>query len=148
MEWARNVLHRYCQKNNEICPGKLLNPSDCLKQADFELSTFELLNFELFPRLAFIYFPNREQLYNHPEINLTRLPLNSFTNSLTFRKNLSPMKRTFLSFVFLLASFSVFSQNFTWMKGSNTSGLVGTYGTMGIPAPGNNPGGRHGCGTW
>jgi N-acetylneuraminic acid mutarotase len=58
------------------------------------------------------------------------------------------MKSTFLSFVFLLVSFFNFSQNFTWMKGSNTSGLVGVYGTMGVPAPGNNPGGRHGCGTW
>ena len=52
----------------------------------------------------------------------------------------------FSSFVFIQLSF--YSQNYTWVKGSNTSGLPGTYGTPNTPAPTNNPGGRHGCGKW
>src|SRR6218665_2153080 len=43
---------------------------------------------------------------------------------------------------------NAFSQNFTWLKGSNTSSVASTYGTQGVAAPGNNPGGRHGCATW
>ena len=40
------------------------------------------------------------------------------------------------------------AQNYTWMKGNTSGGLTGTYGTLGVPATANNPGGRHGCGTW
>jgi len=36
----------------------------------------------------------------------------------------------------------------TWMGGSNLYGQVGTYGTQGIPAPGNIPGARDYSGSW
>jgi len=36
----------------------------------------------------------------------------------------------------------------TWMSGSNGYGQVGTYGTMGIPSPGNVPGARGDAATW
>jgi N-acetylneuraminic acid mutarotase len=36
----------------------------------------------------------------------------------------------------------------TWMDGSNVGGRTGTYGTLGTPAAGNNPGGRVGAATW
>ncbi|MES2680549.1 MAG: kelch repeat-containing protein [Bacteroidota bacterium] len=41
-----------------------------------------------------------------------------------------------------------FSQKYTWMKGTNTTGVAGIYGTQGVSAPANNPGARHGCATW
>jgi N-acetylneuraminic acid mutarotase len=41
-----------------------------------------------------------------------------------------------------------FSQNFTWMRGSATSSVLGNYGTLGSPSSANDPGGRHGCATW
>ncbi len=39
-------------------------------------------------------------------------------------------------------------QNFTWMKGSNTGGQIGLYGTQGVASATNNPGCRHGSATW
>ena len=36
----------------------------------------------------------------------------------------------------------------TWLKGDNTSGQYGVYGTQGIAAAANKPGGRYGCITW
>jgi hypothetical protein len=35
-----------------------------------------------------------------------------------------------------------------WMGGSNTTGSVGVYGTLGTPAAGNVPGSRYGAMTW
>jgi N-acetylneuraminic acid mutarotase len=40
------------------------------------------------------------------------------------------------------------AQNYTWMRGSNQSGLAGVYGTQGVSSPTIDPGGRHGCGQW
>jgi hypothetical protein len=36
----------------------------------------------------------------------------------------------------------------TWMSGSNTAGQGGVYGTLGVPAAGNVPGGRSGASSW
>ncbi len=40
----------------------------------------------------------------------------------------------------------------TWMGGSNTfpvtGGIIGVYGTLGVPASSNQPGGRYGAATW
>jgi N-acetylneuraminic acid mutarotase len=36
----------------------------------------------------------------------------------------------------------------TWMSGAPTINLQSTYGTMGVPAPGNTPGGRQYAATW
>lgn len=58
------------------------------------------------------------------------------------------MKNLFYCLCIVLLSQNINAQNFTWVKGPNTSGLVGTYGTMGVSATANNPGGRHGCGKW
>lgn len=62
------------------------------------------------------------------------------------------MKKNYASLLLLAASLffyaNSFSQNYTWVKGPNTSGLASTYGTQGVAAPANNPGGRHGCATW
>lgn len=51
---------------------------------------------------------------------------------------------------YCLLSFSIFSnaQDFTWVRGSSTSGPIGNYGTMGTPNSTNDPGGRHGCAKW
>src|ERR1041384_6240638 len=54
-------------------------------------------------------------------------------------------------FFFIQTAFACFmmqGQNWTWMRGSNTSGPIGNYGTMGVPAASNDPGGRHGSATW
>jgi N-acetylneuraminic acid mutarotase len=45
-------------------------------------------------------------------------------------------------------STQLISQNFTWMHGAAVSHIAGTYGTVGVPSPLNDPGGRHGCATW
>lgn len=42
----------------------------------------------------------------------------------------------------------VFSQNYTWLRGSSSGSIASVYGTQGVAAPGNDPGGRHGCATW
>jgi hypothetical protein len=36
----------------------------------------------------------------------------------------------------------------TWMAGSNQPNPFGTYGVLGVPAPGNTPGARSGAATW
>jgi len=36
----------------------------------------------------------------------------------------------------------------TWLKGSSVRNAAGTYGTLGTPAPGNNPGGRRYAAGW
>lgn len=41
-----------------------------------------------------------------------------------------------------LWKYDVSTNNWTWMKGSTTGSVVGTYGTMGVPAPSNDPGSR------
>jgi N-acetylneuraminic acid mutarotase len=38
--------------------------------------------------------------------------------------------------------------NWTWMKGSEYVDQQGVYGTRGVPAPGNVPGGRYGSAAW
>ena len=58
------------------------------------------------------------------------------------------MKKLIFKSIFFLASISAYAQNFTWIRGSNTSSITGTYPTMGIPSSTANPGGRHGCATW
>jgi N-acetylneuraminic acid mutarotase len=62
--------------------------------------------------------------------------------------NLGVMKKH-LAFFIILAFFGKnFAQNFTWVRGSNTSSITGTYAGMGAPSTSANPGGRHGCATW
>ncbi|MEY3399379.1 MAG: hypothetical protein RL220_1973, partial [Bacteroidota bacterium] len=36
----------------------------------------------------------------------------------------------------------------TWMKGDNTFGSAGVYGTQGVAAPANKPPGVYECGEW
>jgi hypothetical protein len=36
----------------------------------------------------------------------------------------------------------------TWVSGSNSINQIGTYGTEGVPVPGNVPGGRYGSVAW
>lgn len=52
----------------------------------------------------------------------------------------------FLSILFL--SQYVQSQEWTWMKGTDTLTQPGKYGTKGVSSPTNNPGSRHGSATW
>ena len=40
------------------------------------------------------------------------------------------------------------TNNWTWLKGSNVANPIGNYGTRGIAAPSNTPGGRSSCVTW
>lgn len=56
-------------------------------------------------------------------------------------------KLTFSSALVLLTLF-LSAQDYTWMRGSNTSGATGNYGSLGMPSSGNDPGGRHGCAKW
>jgi len=58
--------------------------------------------------------------------------------------------KTTLVFCVLLAIHvsTVRSQTYTWMKGSNSYDQSGLYGTLGVPASTNNPGGRSGATTW
>lgn len=58
------------------------------------------------------------------------------------------MKHFSILFVFLFSNLLINAQDYTWVKGSNTAGVTGTYGTQGVPAATNNPGARHGCGKW
>lgn len=57
------------------------------------------------------------------------------------------MKKTILSFLIAI-SFSSMAQDWTWLRGSSAGSVVATYGTMGVSAPGNDPGGRHGAACW
>jgi N-acetylneuraminic acid mutarotase len=50
--------------------------------------------------------------------------------------------------VSVFTTISLGAQNWKWVRGSDTSLVPGTYGTMGVPSPLNDPGGRHGCATW
>jgi len=43
---------------------------------------------------------------------------------------------------------SIATNEWTWMKGSNTAGQVGPYGSLGVSAPANTPGGRMSSLTW
>jgi PKD repeat protein len=48
-----------------------------------------------------------------------------------------------------LWKYDIALNEWTWMKGPNTTGNVGVYGTQGVPGPSNNPGGRWECaGSW
>ncbi|MBL7900599.1 MAG: T9SS type A sorting domain-containing protein [Bacteroidia bacterium] len=58
------------------------------------------------------------------------------------------MKRITLICVFLVSTFCLSSQVFTWMKGTNTGAQTGLYGTLGLSSATNNPGCRHGAATW
>ena len=40
------------------------------------------------------------------------------------------------------------ANEWTWMGGSNTGGQPGVYGTLGVPAAGNVPGGRYSAVSW
>jgi len=48
----------------------------------------------------------------------------------------------------LLATNSVYAQDFTWIKGTSLPSQTGIYGTLGTAAITNNPGGREGACTW
>lgn len=56
--------------------------------------------------------------------------------------------KTNLLILFLIGSTVVFSQNYTWMKGSNNAGPSGIYGTVGVASLLNTPGGREGATHW
>ncbi len=58
------------------------------------------------------------------------------------------MKKYSLLFVSLFTVSTVSAQVFTWMKGTNTGGQTGLYGTLGLASATNNPGCRHGAATW
>ncbi|HWE86674.1 MAG TPA: chitobiase/beta-hexosaminidase C-terminal domain-containing protein [Terracidiphilus sp.] len=47
-----------------------------------------------------------------------------------------------------LWEFNPFTNEWTWMGGSNTYGQPGVYGTLGTPAPGNIPGARQEASSW
>lgn len=48
----------------------------------------------------------------------------------------------------MLICFTSYSQDWTWLKGSNTVNAVGVYGTQGISSTTNTPGARFGHTTW
>lgn len=58
------------------------------------------------------------------------------------------MKRVIHCFIFFVLSYPIFSQDYTWVKGTNTIDIVSVYGTQGVANTTNNPGSRHGCATW
>ena len=58
------------------------------------------------------------------------------------------MKNVLLFAVCFFFTSLTFSQDWTWMKGTDTLTKPGIYGTLGVPSPSNNPGARHGSATW
>lgn len=58
------------------------------------------------------------------------------------------MKKLVFAAALLFLNGLLLAQDYTWMKGPTVVGTSGVYGTMGVSAPANNPGGRHGCGKW
>jgi N-acetylneuraminic acid mutarotase len=56
------------------------------------------------------------------------------------------MKKILLPLI--LFSTSLFSQDWTWLRGNNTTSVVSSYGTMGVSSPANDPGSRHGAASW
>lgn len=57
------------------------------------------------------------------------------------------MKKLILS-VLITISINSIAQDWTWLRGSSTGSIVATYGTAGVSAPTNDPGGRHGAACW
>lgn len=57
------------------------------------------------------------------------------------------MKKIIFSLLITI-SFSSIAQDWTWMRGNSTGSVVATYGTLGVSAPGNDPGGQHGAAAW
>jgi len=57
-------------------------------------------------------------------------------------------KKLFINIAFLAFASIGFSQDWTWMKGSNLVNQAGTFGTQGISAPANTPGARFRCSSW
>lgn len=51
-------------------------------------------------------------------------------------------------FFFIVISFTINAQDWTWVRGNSTGSVVANYGTMGVSAPTNDPGGRHGAACW
>lgn len=56
--------------------------------------------------------------------------------------------KQFYTNLLLLAFAGAQAQDFTWVNGSNTSGVTASYGTLGVSSPLNDPGDRHACGKW
>ncbi|MES2680550.1 MAG: kelch repeat-containing protein [Bacteroidota bacterium] len=59
-----------------------------------------------------------------------------------------PILIRLLLIVNLFFTLNVSSQNYTWMRGSSTATMAGTYGTQGVSSALNDPGARRGCATW
>ena len=57
------------------------------------------------------------------------------------------MKKVFV-LIFLFGFHILYSQTFTWLKGTNTINQVGLYGTLSTPSATNHPGSRHAAATW
>jgi len=57
------------------------------------------------------------------------------------------MKNLFTTLIIIISA-ATYAQDFTWVRGSTSNSIAGTYGTQGVSAPGNDPGGRHGCAQW
>jgi N-acetylneuraminic acid mutarotase len=57
-------------------------------------------------------------------------------------------KKLLVSSMFLLGAGLSTAQNYAWIKGSNMYDQPGTYGSIGVSAPSNNPGGRDGAVSW
>lgn len=47
-----------------------------------------------------------------------------------------------------LWKFDTSSKEWTWVSGANSAGVSGVYGTLGVAAVGNTPGGRSGAASW
>ncbi len=47
-----------------------------------------------------------------------------------------------------LWKYNITTGNWTWMKGSDVSNMIGVYGTMGVAAAANTPGARYGGAAW
>ncbi len=57
------------------------------------------------------------------------------------------MKKIILLSSHLICLFT-FSQDWTWVRGANNGSVTGSYGTIGVPSPTNDPGARHGSASW
>ena len=57
------------------------------------------------------------------------------------------MKKIIL-FFFIAISINCLAQDWAWMRGSSIGSVVANYGSIGVAAPTNDPGGRHGAASW
>lgn len=58
------------------------------------------------------------------------------------------MRKFLIVFSFFCCAFTLPAQDWTWLRGNSTNSVIANYGSLGISAPTNDPGSRHGAASW